>query len=619
MNSEERHWIDHLQVLRRRWRIALGTALAFLAVASFLTWRMPPVYRATARLVVGMGLGKGVLSDRGGALESYLLERQSFETQLEVLRSEPVAARAALQLGWIDAEADADQRAAAAALAKAAIVVDHLRETRIVLVSGHGATPEAARDVANAVAEAYIDHTREQEDAARQRSVEWLTREIDQLRERLRSSENRLLDYLASEEIEGADEGERASLAAPARDDGLRAQIAAAEVEIAQLLRRYRERHPKVVDAQARLVSLRGRLHSEQQARAGDHRKLIQYRILKRDADLDHQVYEVLLKKLKEADLSAGATQADLRILERARTPAAPIAPRSARHLAIAAVLGLCAALALAFLLDSLDRSVANAEDVGRALGLPTLGAVTVFDGRGGSAPLVAALPGSLESEAFRCLRTNVRFSDVDRPRRVLLVTSTGPEEGKSTILANLAVSLAQAGRRVLLVDTDLRRPSLHRLFALSKTAGLADVLAGDATLETALRATAVAGLDLLPCGTLPPSPAELIESARLTQLISGLRGTYDFVLMDSPPAGGLVDASLLSGLADGVLFVVEPRRFDARLMRAAVRQLDRAGARVYGVVLNKAPRDDRTGLYRYYGYGLPRGGAQPAAGGQQA
>ena len=152
----------------------------------------------------------------------------------------------------------------------------------------------------------------------------------------------------------------------------------------------------------------------------------------------------------------------------------------------------------------------------------------------------------------------------------MVLVTSTGPDEGKSTIVANLGVSLARSGRRVVIAETDLRRPVLHKAFQLSKTRGLADVLAGDAALENAIRPTETDGLDVIPCGTLPANPAELIESVRLQELIGQLRERYDYVLLDSPPAGGLVDASLLSALADGVLFVVEPRRFDLRVLRAS-------------------------------------------------
>jgi capsular exopolysaccharide synthesis family protein len=206
----------------------------------------------------------------------------------------------------------------------------------------------------------------------------------------------------------------------------------------------------------------------------------------------------------------------------------------------------------------------------------------------------------------FRTLRTNLRFSHVDAPRRVVLVTSAGPAEGKSTVLANLGRSLAASGRRTLLVDTDLRKPSLHRVFGLNRTPGLIDVLAGDATVSEALRKTGCEGLELLTCGPRPANPAELIESRRLQELVAEFRESFDYVLLDSPPSGGLIDASLLSVLADGVIFVVEPRRFDSRLLRSALRQLERGGARIYGAVINKADRDDNASIYGYYDYGEP-------------
>jgi capsular exopolysaccharide synthesis family protein len=247
------------------------------------------------------------------------------------------------------------------------------------------------------------------------------------------------------------------------------------------------------------------------------------------------------------------------------------------------------------------DRSIATPEDVQRAVGLPTLGVVGTFP-RGLRAGALAVEGAGGVGEMFRTLRTNLRFTHVDVPRHVVLVTSTGPEEGKSTIVANLGASLAQSGRRTLVVDTDLRRPALHRVLGAARQVGLADVLAGDAALAQVIRPTRVAGLDVLAAGTVPANPAELIESARLAALVNELRAGYEWVLLDSPPSAGLVDASLLSAVADGVLFVVEPGRFDLRVVRAALRQLDRAGARVYGVVLNKAPRDPGVELYGYYG-----------------
>jgi len=616
---DEGHWTDQLAMLRQRWRTLVATFVGFLSLALVWNYRIPAVYRATARLVIGATAPANALADRSSPIEGYLLERRSFETELEVMRSEPVARRAAETLGWIDASTPAERIQAVVQEVKGALDVEHLRDTRIVLLHADAGAPERARDLCNAVADAYISYSQEQRDEGRRRSITWLTGELENQRDKLRRSEERLVDYLSTERLDFSGAEEAAPLSSEAADGTLRQEVTAAEVELAQLRRRYLDQHPKVIEARTRLESLRARFAQSQATREVDQRKLIQYRILKRDADLDQQMYEVLLKKLKQADLSAGIADFDLRVLEPAKRPTLAIEPRTGRNLTVALVLGLCAAIAAAYLVDTLDRSVGSAEEVARVLGLSTLGTISRFDARPRATSLVAEAPGALEGEMFRALRTNLRFSHVDLQRRAVLVTSTGPEEGKSTVLANLAVSLAQSGRRTVVIDTDLRRPTLHRMFALAKARGLADYLAGDADLDQALRPTHVEGLDALPCGTLPANPAELIESHRLGELVRLLRERYEYVLLDSPPAGGLVDASLLAGLVDGVLLVVEPRRFDWRVLRSTVRQLERSGARLYGVVLNKSPIDDPTAAYRYYSYGRETAGdAGPASTGSR-
>ncbi len=601
--SEEPHLLDHLDFLRKRWRMVVAIFAGFVACAALVSLRVDPVYLATARVVVGSGGGQRLLTDGSASIEGYFLERRSFETQLEIIRSEPVAERGARILGRIHDDTIPSIRSAQIASIQAAVSVERVRDTRIVQVRARHPVPEKARDLANAMAEAYIAYAEEQRDAARKRSIAWLSSETANVREALRSSEERLVDYISSEQIDFSGEEESGALAADSTSESLRAHIAAAEVELAQLLLRYRELHPKVQDLKSRLESLRRRVKAEQTDRASSHRKLIQYRILKRDVELDHELYQILLKKLKEADLAGEVREPDIRVLEAARLPRAPIGPHAYRALGVATVLGLCFGLGFAWVAESLDRTLRSPEDVQRELGLPTLAVVQKLPDAGDRS-LVAESPGCVAGEVFRSLRTNLRFSHVDLPRRVVLVTSTGPEEGKSTVLSNLAVSLAHSGRRTLVIDTDLRRPSIHRFFRIPSDRGLADLLAGDATPEETILASHVQGLDVLPCGTQAPNPAELIESIRLQELLARLREGYDYVLLDSPPSGGLIDSSLMCSLSDGLLFVVEPGRFDLRVVRAALRQLERAGGRIYGVVLNKAPADDRAGLYGYYRYG---------------
>ncbi|MFQ5593419.1 MAG: CpsD/CapB family tyrosine-protein kinase [Anaerolineae bacterium] len=207
--------------------------------------------------------------------------------------------------------------------------------------------------------------------------------------------------------------------------------------------------------------------------------------------------------------------------------------------------------------------------------------------------------PRSPVAEAYRSLRTNLEFSSLDEPLRTMLVTSPAPEAGKSTTLANLAVALGQAGKQIILVDCDLRRPSQHDIFGVSNTAGLTSVILDDTTSAAPLRETGVAGLRLLTSGPLPPNPAELLGSRRMAGLIQTLREQADMVLFDAPPVIAVTDAAILASQVDGVLLVLNAgvtRREHAQRARAA---LDKVNARLVGTVLNNVKLD--TSLYGYY------------------
>ena len=199
--------------------------------------------------------------------------------------------------------------------------------------------------------------------------------------------------------------------------------------------------------------------------------------------------------------------------------------------------------------------------------------------------------PQSPAAEAFRQLRTAVQFYAVDRPLKTVMVTSTNAEEGKSSVIANLAVTLAQAGRSVLLVDADLRRPSLHTLFGVEQASGLSTVLA-DPTLELPLQATGVEGLLLLASGVLPPNPSELLASQRMADLVTALSARADYVLFDAPPVVAVTDAAVLASRMDGVLLVLKAAKSKRELAQRAKEQLEKVNARILGVVLTNAPVD---------------------------
>ena len=213
----------------------------------------------------------------------------------------------------------------------------------------------------------------------------------------------------------------------------------------------------------------------------------------------------------------------------------------------------------------------------------------TVVERRNGhGSPVVVRSPRSVAAEAYRTLRANLQFTSLDREVRTILVTSAGEGDGKTTVVANLGVALAESGKRVLLVDADLRRPGVHRLFDLPLTPGLSNLLLEEEP-DLAPVATAVPGLFVLPAGDPPPNPGEFVASARLTRLLGRARANFDYVLIDTPPVSLVADAAVLAPATDGVLLVVSAGRTKRDLARRAKEQLDNVGAHLLGVVLNNA------------------------------
>lgn len=219
---------------------------------------------------------------------------------------------------------------------------------------------------------------------------------------------------------------------------------------------------------------------------------------------------------------------------------------------------------------------------------------------------IVETEPDSPSAEAYRALRTNLQFLSADGPLGVIVVTSAGPEEGKTTVTANLAAAMAKAGDRVIVVGADLRKPTLHEVFGCSRDIGLTSVLTGHMEWEDALQTTPVEGIRLLASGPIPPNPAELLGSERMHQLLSELRGEADMVIVDAPPVLNVADAVVLSRWVDGYLYVVSVGLTPREAIKEGKRRLDQVGARLLGTVVNRI--DGRSASYAYYQYSYKEG-----------
>ena len=323
-----------------------------------------------------------------------------------------------------------------------------------------------------------------------------------------------------------------------------------------------------------------------------------------------YQVTYAQLAQSENAIQLANARFANaITIVEPAVVPTIPVRPKVLQNTLLAAVVGLLLALGAVFLVEYLDDTVKGEEDVEEASGLPTLAVIGRAKNAKGDRPLLNSGKGAHQlAEAFRVLRVNVGFAWAGKPGQVIEVTSPGPSEGKTTTAANLGMILAQDSRRVILVDADLRRPSLHNAFDLDSKQGLTDLLA-DPRLAVAsrLRETAVPNVRVLPAGPTPPNPAELLGSERFGEVVAELKREADVVVIDTPPLLGAVDPAVVGRVVDGAIVVVAAGETRAGALGKGVEILSRSAVRVLGVALNKATRGNSSYYYHYY-YGHQSG-----------
>jgi len=295
-----------------------------------------------------------------------------------------------------------------------------------------------------------------------------------------------------------------------------------------------------------------------------------------------------------------------LKVIEESPLPTVPIGPNRPMQVALAAGIGLALALAAAFLLEYLDDTLKAPEDISKMINLTTLGVITRITGSSPSDRLITLRhPKSPISEAYRAMRTNLQYSSLDEPIRTLVVTSANPKEGKSTTLSNLGIVMAQAGKSVVLVDADLRRPMLHRIFQVPNKRGLTDLLLQDTPeLDGCLQPTGIENLRVLTSGPLPPNPSELLGSKKMQHLLTTLASVSDVVLFDTPPALAVTDAVVLGSQADGVLLVTDAGKTRRGSARQAVENLRKVGATLMGAAMNRlSPRGLGRGYYYYYYY----------------
>lgn len=353
--------------------------------------------------------------------------------------------------------------------------------------------------------------------------------------------------------------------------------------------------------AQAQEASLRSTLVNLKGETQAQNEKMTEYNILKREVDTNRALYDALVMQTKEKSATENTAKVNVWMTEKAETPTAPVKPKPMRNILLGMVLGLFGGVGCAFFIEYLDNTVKDPEETEQRFDMSVVGVIELLKEGKDPDHFVHVEPSSSFAESYKSLRTAVLLSSADRPPKRLMITSVSPQEGKSTTAINLARSLSQTDRKILLIDADQRRPRLHKAFQLNNNAGLSSYLSG-AVNDIPLQQTTEPGLYVLTSGPIPPNPSELLGSERFKQLLTQLEQQFDMVLIDSPPILSATDGLLISKSSESVLVVCYSGKTTYDRLHHGLKSLQEIDANVLGLVLN-AMDMKKSNYYSYYGY----------------
>jgi polysaccharide biosynthesis transport protein len=675
---------------RHRWNI-LAFVVTCVIASVIVSLRMTPVFEATATIDVDRQAPAAIVGPEAAAANQNYNDDQFFATQLKIMQSDSVLRPVVEKFGLRRAPAATRAPGAASDDDDAPVSIGGLRVTRpantsLMLVTYRSPDRRRAAEIANAVAQAYVEHTYRIRYRSTVNLSEFMQKQLEELKAKMEASSGRLTAYqmhVANPEEKGnivssrlmqlnteytGAQGERvrkevaynsvkngSSPAAQVSNvhgealSRLDQRLSELEQKFTEVKSHYGSNHPEYKKVSSQIAEVQ-RLRQEavgdvaqraeveyrdavnreamlQRAVAetkAEYDKLnsrsYEYQNLKREADDDKRLYEELVRKIKEAGINANFQNSSVRIADAARPPLGPISPDVRRNAFLAFVFSALFALVAAVVGDRLDNTIRNPEQAARALKTHFIG----------SLPMVRSWKSRLElsssgksnkalmprtdgepvlanyEEAIRALRTSILLSDQSRRLRSILVTSASPGEGKSTIATHMAVAHAQQRHRTLLIDCDLRRPSVYHLLGIDGTMGLSTVLLEDTAWQSALITLEnIPELDILPAGLASRRAADLVGKG-LARILEESSLVYDLVILDSPPMLGFAEPLQMSTMVDGVVVVARAGHTSRIAVNSAVTTLNRLGARTVGLVLNEVTRDMGEN-YGYYGYRYSR------------
>lgn len=616
---------DYWQIIQKRHLILLSVFLVVLISTIAYTHTQKPLYRATASVqwIERKALG-GMLTELVSAPSGDPLL-----TQARVIRSRDILKKVAIELGLMSKDATEEELNARAQVLQQAVRTEVIENTNIIRIDVIYPEPQQAAVIANKVAEVYITENTHQRNKQNRMVREFIDKQLEEAGSKLKDSEDKLVKFQETEVPSGI------ALS-------LQNRLADLETKRQELLREFTEKHPDI-------ISIKDQMDQTRERMKGLPQKELEYARFTREVEINARIYRELKEKLEAARIAEAEKIEDVTLVESALPPTSPISPNKQVNYLLGTLLGLMLGLTGIFLIEQLDTSIGTIEDVESQLKLPTLGVIPYlrtkdekeagfiqrlwpkqFKGkekvlRLRNQLLIHYSSSSPIFESYRILRTNIQtevFKDKIQGK-ILLVTSAGPEEGKSITIANLAVTIAQGGLRTLLVDADMRRATIHDIFGMKhREPGLCDILRGSIEYKDAIRtltdiltgeigfdeALKLPGLDnlsIITAGSHSTTPAELLNSAEMQNLLNNLKAIFDIILIDSPPVLAVADGTILAPKTDGVILVYRVGKTARSVLAHAKTQLIESGAQVKGVILNNiSPEIEmRYGYYYQYKY----------------
>lgn len=615
MPQYELNFRDYIRIIRRRkFTFLVSSICIFFAVVLFNNLQTP-VYEAAASIRISPR------TTLASALLEYITAAPGdpLITETKIIKSRPIVEKVVVRLGLADEITSADKFNRTVDNIINSITTFNVQDTNIVNITVRLDNPRFAQEVANTVVDIYIEENLKEKNKQARQVREFVERQLATTEKNLRDSEEKLKTLKLSGTITG--------VAVPLENN-----LMDLRSKLSELLAKATERHPHVVRLKEQLSDIEKQLKSMP---GGE----LEYARLTREVGVNEEIYIMLKKKFEEVRISEAEKVEDVSIVNYASEPDTTIKPNKKLGIILGCMLGIGCGFVVSFVSENLDTSLGTIEDVESLLKLPVMGVIPhVHPETLHKSYIVRRFwpvsshivdeaevrlgshynPKSPVAEAYRTLRTNIKFSS---ERKMFLVTSAGPKEGKTTVLINLGLTIAQMGSKILLVSSDLRRPSIYKTFGITREPGLTevltgvmpldralrnvtDILMGRLGLEGALKSPGLENISILTTGHMPTNPSELLGSKEMVELIKELRLRFDVVLFDSPPLLPITDAAILSPYLDGVLIVYEVGKTARAALLRAKMQLENVGAKPIGIILNHIkPETELDTDYAYYHY----------------